>query len=202
MYFHKDSELFLYLRDMKENVPVIYAAPLQGFTEVAWRNAHAQCLGGVDAYYTPFVRLEKGEIRNKDRRDVSPEENTVPRLVPQVIASDPEELKVLTDFLASQGYREIDVNMGCPFPLIVRRGKGAGILSSPEKVEALLEMMKVFPEIRFSVKMRLGGQDAEEWKALVPLLNRSCVTQVTLHPRIGKQQYKGGGGPGGVPCVL
>ena len=61
----------------------------------------------------------------------------------------------------------------------------------PEKVEALLETMKVFPEIRFSVKMRLGGQDAEEWKALVPLLNRSCVTQVTLHPRIGKQQYKG-----------
>lgn len=162
MYFHKDSELFLYLRDMKENVPVIYAAPLQGFTEVAWRNAHAQCLGGVDAYYTPFVRLEKGEIRNKDRRDVSPEENTVPRLVPQVIASEPEELKVLTDFLASQGYQEIDVNMGCPFPLIVRRGKGAGILSSPE-----------------------------EWKALVPLLNRSCVTQVTLHPRIEKQQYKG-----------
>ena len=54
-----------------------------------------------------------------------------------------------------------------------------------------MEMMKVFPEIRFSVKMRLGGQDAEEWKALVPLLNRSCVTQVTLHPRIGKQQYKG-----------
>lgn len=83
------------------------------------------------------------------------------------------------------------MNMGCPFPLIVRRGKGAGILSSPEKVEALLETMKVFPEIRFSVKMRLGGQDAEEWKALVPLLNRSCVTQVTLHPRIGKQQYKG-----------
>ena len=128
MYFHKDSELFLYLRDMKENVPVIYAAPLQGFTEVAWRNAHAQCLGGVDAYYTPFVRLEKGEIRNKDRRDVSPEENTVPRLVPQVIASEPEELKVLTDFLTSQGYREIDVNMGCPFPLIVRRGKGGGYL--------------------------------------------------------------------------
>ena len=87
---------------------------------MAWRNAHAQCWGGVDAYYTPFVRLEKGEIRNKDRRDVSPEENTVPQLVPQVIASEPEELKVLTDFLTSQGYREIDVNMGCPFPLIVR----------------------------------------------------------------------------------
>lgn len=44
---------------MEENVPVIYAAPLQGFTETAWRNAHAQSFGGVDAYYTPFIRLEK-----------------------------------------------------------------------------------------------------------------------------------------------
>lgn len=145
----------------------------------------------LEAYYTPFVRLEKGVIRHKDKRDVSPDENMVPRLIPQVIASEPEELRQLTDFLAELGYRELDVNMGCPFPLIVRRGKGAGILSSPVKVAALLEMMKTFPEIRFSVKMRLGGQEPDEWRALVPLLNNSCVTQVTLHPRIGKQQYKG-----------
>lgn len=59
---------------MEANVPVIYAAPLQGFTETAWRNAHEQSFGGIDAYYTPFIRLEKGTIRNKDKRDVSPEE--------------------------------------------------------------------------------------------------------------------------------
>lgn len=90
-----------------------------------------------------------------------------------------------------QGYREIDLNMGCPFPLIVRRGKGSGILSYPEKVAALLEAMKTFPEVCFSVKMRLGWENAEEWRKVLPLLNRSCVKQVTLHPRIGKQQYKG-----------
>ena len=202
MYFHKDSELFLYLRDMKENVPVIYAAPLQGFTEVAWRNAHAQCLGGVDAYYTPFVRLEKGEIRNKDRRDVSPEENTVPRLVPQVIASEPEELKVLTDFLASQGYREIDVNMGCPFPLIVRRGKGAGILSSPEKVEALLETMKAFPEIRRFGEdevRRPGCGGVEGARAVTQPFVCDAGDASSAHREAAVQ---GDGGPGGVPGVL
>lgn len=176
---------------MEENVPVIYAAPLQGFTETAWRNAHAQSFGGVDAYYTPFIRLEKGEIRNKDKRGVSPGENTVPRLIPQIIASEPDELEKLVTFLMIQGYREIDLNMGCPFPLIVRRGKGSGILSYPEKVAALLEAMKTFPEVCFSVKMRLGWENAEEWRKVLPLLNRSCVKQVTLHPRIGKQQYKG-----------
>lgn len=176
---------------MEENVPVIYAAPLQGFTETAWRNAHAQSFGGVDTYYTPFIRLEKGEIRNKDKRGVSPGENTVPRLIPQIIASEPDELEKLVTFLMIQGYREIDLNMGCPFPLIVRRGKGSGILSHPEKVAALLEAMKTFPEVCFSVKMRLGWENAEEWRKVLPLLNRSCVKQVTLHPRIGKQQYKG-----------
>lgn len=176
---------------MEENVPVIYAAPLQGFTETAWRNAHAQSFGGVDAYYTPFIRLEKGEIRNKDKRGVSPGENTVPRLIPQIIASEPDELEKLVTFLMIQGYREIDLNMGCPFPLIVRRRKGSGILSHPEKVAALLEAMKTFPEVCFSVKMRLGWENAEEWRKVLPLLNRSCVKQVTLHPRIGKQQYKG-----------
>lgn len=37
----------------------IHFAPLQGYTEVFYRNAHATCFGGVDTYYTPFVRLEK-----------------------------------------------------------------------------------------------------------------------------------------------
>ena len=176
---------------MEQNIPAIYAAPLQGFTEAAWRNAHEQTFGGVDAYYTPFIRLEKGEIRNKDKREVLPQQNTVNHLIPQLVASEPEELNQLAGFLASQGYREIDVNMGCPFPLIANRGKGSGILPYPEKVAALLDAMRQLPEIRFSVKMRLGWLHADEWKQVLPLLNGSGVSQITLHPRIGKQQYKG-----------
>lgn len=169
----------------------IYAAPLQGFTEAAWRNAHSRIFGGVDAYYTPFVRLEKGEIRNKDRREVAAGLNRVERLVPQLIASEPEEFEQLVRFLLSEGYRQIDVNMGCPFPLLTKRAKGSGILPHPDKVALLLDAMKRFPEVSFSVKMRLGWESADEWKLLLPLLNDSCVAQLTLHPRIGKQQYKG-----------
>ena len=51
--------------------------------------------------------------------------------------------------------------------------------------------METFPEIRFSVKMRLGWERADEWREILPLLNESCVRQITLHPRIGRQQYKG-----------
>lgn len=169
----------------------VYSAPLQGFTEAAWRNAHCRVFGGVEAYYTPFVRLEKGEVRNKDRREVSAAQNQVANLVPQLIASEPEELEQLVRFLLAEGYRTMDVNMGCPFPLLTKRCKGSGILPYPDKVSGLLAVMEHFPEVQFSVKMRLGWEDSREWESLLPLLNQSCVQQVTLHPRIGKQQYKG-----------
>ena len=64
----------------------LYASPLQGFTEAPWRNIHHELFGGIDAYYTPFVRVEKGEFRNKDIRDIEKENNKVTCLIPQLIA--------------------------------------------------------------------------------------------------------------------
>ena len=68
----------------------IYSAPLQGYTEAVWRNIHNSVFGGIDAYYTPFLRYERSEIRNKDIRDIERKNNSVPNLVPQIIASTPE----------------------------------------------------------------------------------------------------------------
>lgn len=169
----------------------IHFAPLQGYTEAPYRNFHATAFGGIDTYYSPFVRLEKGEFRRKELRDIAPENNAVPELVPQLIASDPEEMKKITNLLIEYGYRKIDINMGCPFPLIVNKQKGSGILPHPEKVKALLEVVHQYPEIQFSVKMRLGWASAEESIKLLPFLNELTLSHITMHPRLGKQQYKG-----------
>ena len=61
----------------------IHMAPLQGYTEAAYRNAHAASFGGIAHYYTPFVRIEKDAFRAKDLRDIDPANNEVPHLVPQ-----------------------------------------------------------------------------------------------------------------------
>lgn len=169
----------------------LYAAPLQGFTEAPWRNAHQALFGGIEAYYTPFVRMEKGEIRAKDRRDLAVENNTVARLVPQLVAAVPSELARLVEYMAQEGYREADLNLGCPFPLIAAKHKGSGILPYPAEVAALLHELTHYPEMRFSVKMRLGWASADEWRPLMPLLNAAPLQQITVHPRIGRQQYKG-----------
>ena len=168
----------------------IYSAPLQGFTEAVWRNVHAAVFGGIDGYYTPFLRFEHGEIRNKDVRDIECKNNTAPNLVPQIIAATPEEMRPLLELLAGEGYVRADINMGCSFPLQMRKKHGAGLLPHPAMVAAVIEETKRWPEFNFSVKMRLGCNSKDEWKELMPVFNDCRLDHITMHPRLGIEQYK------------
>ena len=168
----------------------IQFAPLQGFTEVNYRNAHHQIFGGVDTYFTPFVRIERGEFRNKDLRDIEMNNNTNP-VIPQMIASTAEELHLLTDLFLEKGYTCADLNLGCPFPLIANKKKGAGILPYPTMIKDLIDAVNQRTEMQFSLKTRLGWESQEELIRVMPLINDSALTQVAVHARYGKQQYKG-----------
>ncbi|MBR5852069.1 MAG: tRNA-dihydrouridine synthase family protein [Bacteroidaceae bacterium] len=168
----------------------IYSAPLQGFTEAVWRNVHAAVFGGIDGYYTPFLRYEHGEIRNKDIRDIERKNNSVENLVPQVIAANPDEMRPLLNLIAGEGYSRVDINMGCSFPLQMRKRHGAGLLPYPELVAELMKEVAQHPEVSFSVKMRLGCNSKDEWKELMPILNDAPLRHVTMHPRLGIEQYK------------
>lgn len=169
----------------------VHFAPLQGYTEVFYRNAHAACFGGVDTYYTPFVRLEKGSFRRRDVRGIEPEINQVPHLIPQLIAPTFEKAETILKLFIEKGYEETDINLGCPFPMLAKRHNGAGILPYPEEVKELLRLVTEYPQIKFSIKMRLGWENPEECLRLVPIINELPLSQVTVHPRLGKQQYKG-----------
>ena len=107
----------------------IHFAPLQGFTTYIYRNTHNIVFNNISKYYSPFVRLENNTFKNKDIKDIGPTNNTDISFTPQIIAGTPDEAKTLIDMLISKGYRNIDINMGCPFPLITKKCKGAGILT-------------------------------------------------------------------------
>lgn len=171
-------------------VPVHFA-PLQGYTDAVYRDAHACVFGGVEAYYTPFVRMEKGAFRNKELRDIARESNPAGMVVPQLIASTPEEFRQIAGLFCDEGYRRADVNLGCPFPMQVRSRRGCGLLPYPAEAEALLRTLEEFPDLSFSVKMRLGWERADECMALLPVLRTLSLSHITLHPRLGIQQYKG-----------
>lgn len=174
-----------------EQLP-IHFAPLQGYTDAIYRSAHARIFGGVASYYTPFVRLEHGDFRRKDVRELDADNNRGVNLTPQLIASTPEKILRILALFIEKGYKNVDINLGCPFPTLAKRHNGAGLLPYPDEVKALLmAAFEAHPEIQFSVKMRLGWEDANECMALLPLLNSLPLSHITMHPRLGKQQYKG-----------
>lgn len=169
----------------------IYMAPMQGITEAPFRNTFARYFGGVDVYYTPFVRWEYGAVRKKDLRDLNPERNTVDDLVPQLIAGTLEEAEKILPEILDCGYRRVNLNMGCAFPVLAKKGKGCGLLPDPEKVRELLRLTERYPDIDFSVKMRLGYESTQESLDLLPMLNDTRLSHIVVHARIGTQQYKG-----------
>ena len=182
----------------------ILFAPLQGYTTGIYRKAHAEIFGGVDAYYAPFLRIENEKPREKDLRDLNSFDGNA-REIPQIIANSVDEFKILADALIAKGYTEIDFNMGCPFPMQVNRHRGAGILNDKQTVQKIMDeirkisnangtapaIVKGTAPVKFSVKMRLGQDTPDEAFALLPILNEAPLSQITLHPRLGKQQYKG-----------
>lgn len=178
----------------------VQMAPLQGYTDAVYRNAHARIFGGVDRYYTPFVRLERGAFRNKDLRDIDPEANETDP-VPQMLAGTPDEAARLAALFLSKGYRRADLNLGCPFVPLARKHKGAGLLPYPEEVERLFGALEALPGLTFSLKMRLGWQDASESERLLPLINGFPFSHVTVHARTGRQQYKGETDPAGFETI-
>ncbi len=172
-----------------------YFAPLQGYTDAVYREVFEKHFKGMDAYVTPFCRVERGEMRWHDQKDINPERNqglfSSHRLIPQIIGNTEEEVTLLVDKLHQLGYRAININFGCPFPMIAKKQKGAGILACPDKVENVLSAIKKYPDCSFSVKMRLGMESSSEGMQLLPMLNSAGLSHITIHPRLGKDQYKG-----------
>lgn len=169
----------------------ILIAPVQGHTDAAWRHFHAEAYGNGATYYTPFIRLEKGEFRKHDIKDFTSELNANHTVVPQVIFKDMEELDALIAGLSGLGATRIDLNTGCPFPLQTARGRGAGFICNPVEYAKIPELLAKYPDIEFSLKMRLGFTDPKEWETVLPAINATPLKHVTIHPRVAKQQYGG-----------
>lgn len=168
----------------------IHFAPLQGYTDSIFRKLHTEIFGGVDKYYTPFIRVERGDFRKKDIRELPDETELC--TIPQIIASTkPEDIEKMVAMLEEKGYKEVNINMGCPFPMIAKHGMGSGLLADKEAVKAMIKVLESHPSMKFSLKTRLGYDDENQIFEMTDIINNFPFTEVTMHPRIAKDQYSG-----------
>lgn len=169
----------------------LHFAPVQGHTDAPFRHFHSALYGGDNVYYTPFIRLEHGALRQRDLRDYTSPLNAPAHTVAQIIFHDEDELRKLVALMKAEGAGEINLNMGCPFPLQTGHGRGAATVGNAALAKTVADVVKENPDVRFSVKMRLGFSDPDEWKVLLPELNSVSLVEIAVHPRVARQQYSG-----------
>ncbi len=182
---------------MSQNTIKIYQAPLQGATDFDFRKALAESFGGIDKYFIPYLSYGKGrEIKKSQLREVFPENNGSLPVVPQVLFSDQAELFDLVTILIDYGYKEINLNLGCPYPMATNKGRGAAWLEKPEALNEILQQLysKSFP-VKFSVKMRTGMTNDQDAQAIFAILNQFPLEELIFHPRTASQMYDGKANP-------
>ena len=168
--------------------------PFQGITDAPFRNVFKRHFGGIDKFYTPFFTgIHKEEhAKNLQGEEIDPRCNDVETLTPQILSTDAEEILRFAKQCKELGYKEINLNMGCPFPRVANKKRGCGLLPYPDKVDAMLEgVFEHIGDMKFSIKCRLGYFSPDEIDAIIPIFNKFPLSELIIHPRIGKQLYKG-----------
>ena len=170
----------------------LYLAPLEGITGYIYRNALEKYFPGADRYFTPFIAPDQNKLlRTKERRDVLPEHNRVPDLVLQILTNNAQHFLQTAQALKDMGYREINLNLGCPSATVVSRRRGSGLLAFPQELDRLLGEIFDGIDMKVSVKTRIGSESAEEASLLMEIYRKYPLSELIIHPRTQKQLYRG-----------
>ena len=174
-------------------MPILLSSPLQGFTDFRFRNAFHKYFGGIDTFYSPYIKLNgKLVIKGSYERDILPENNNTLQVIPQIITNDAEEFLFVTKYVQQLGYKELNWNLGCPYPMVAKCGMGSGLISNTSQIEHILKRVHNETDIIVSMKMRMGYENPTEILDVFPILEQYPIKNIAIHARIGKQLYKGG----------
>jgi tRNA-dihydrouridine synthase len=183
------SKTFLQL--LNADAPVLSLAPMQDVTTLEFMRVTARH-GGPDVYWTEFFRVHAVSHLEKWILKSITENPTGKPIVAQLIGNDISALVRAAKELQNYSVAAIDLNLGCPAPIVYRKCAGGGLLREPQKIDAILGALRDAVTIPFTVKTRLGFESPEEFDALLKLFAKHPIDLLTVHARTVKQMYRPG----------
>jgi tRNA-dihydrouridine synthase len=169
--------------------PILALAPMQDVTDLPFLRMISR-YGGADLYFTEYFRVYAGSRLDKNIL-VSVTENPTRRpIIAQLIGDLVPDLVRSARELQAYPIAAVDLNLGCPAPVVYRKNAGGGLLRKPETVDAILGHLREAIPGRFSVKTRVGFASEEEFDQLLPIFARHSLDLLTVHGRTVKGGYK------------
>ncbi|MFD2043747.1 tRNA dihydrouridine synthase [Ornithinibacillus salinisoli] len=167
--------------------PFFILAPMEEVTNVVFRHVVSEA-ARPDVFFTEFTNSEsychpKGHQSVRGRLAFTEDEQPI---VAHIWGDKPEYFRQMSIGMANEGFRGIDINMGCPAPNVAPNGKGCGLIRRPEVAAELIQAAKA-GGLPVSVKTRLGYTDVDEWHDWLTHLLKQDIVNLSIHLRTKKE---------------
>jgi len=168
--------------------PLLILAPMQDVTDAPFWRVMAR-YGGPDVYYTEYFRVHP-DSRPERHILAAIDENPSGRpVIAQMIGQDISSLVRTAGWLQKRAIAGIDLNLGCPAPIVCRKEAGGGLLRNPPKIDAILRELRAAVHLQFTVKTRIGYDRPEEFPALLDIFRAHAIDALTVHGRTVREMY-------------
>ena len=176
---------------LRSDAPLLALAPMQDVTTLEFmRVIHRY--GGPDVYWTEYFRVHGDSRPEKWILDSITKNPTGRPVIAQMIGNDIPALVRNAKLLQQFPVAAIDLNLGCPAPIVYRKCAGGGLLREPQRIDAILGALREAVTIPFTVKTRLGFESPDEFDALLKIFAKHAIDLLTVHARTVKQMYRPG----------
>lgn len=169
--------------------PATALAPMQDVTDLPFMAVIGEC-GAPDWFFTEFFRVTAtSRLEPHILRSIT--ENPTGRPVfAQLIGEDLPAMGRTVRELLQHPVAGIDLNLGCPAPKVYKKNVGGGLLRDPARVDEIIGALRQMIPTRFTVKMRIGFDDAAHFDRLLASVQKHGVDLLSLHGRTVKDLYR------------
>jgi nifR3 family TIM-barrel protein len=171
--------------------PILALAPMQDVTDLPFWKLMTQ-FGGADVYYTEYFRVHPDSNLEKFILSSITENPTGRPVIAQMIGNDIPSLVRTARELEQHNIVAIDLNLGCPAPIVYKKCAGGGLLREPQRIDSILGALRDAISIKFTVKTRLGFDDEATIETLLPIFAKHQIDLLTVHGRTVAQMYRNG----------
>jgi tRNA-dihydrouridine synthase len=147
---------------------------------------------GADLYFTEFFRVHPDSCLHREILRSIDENPTDRPVFAQMIGNDIPSLVRSAKELMQHPVAGVDLNLGCPAPIVYKKCAGGGLLREPERIDRILGALREVVTTKFTVKTRIGFDDERAFDTLLPIFAKHSLDLLTVHGRTVLQMYRPG----------
>ena len=169
--------------------PILALAPMQDVTDLPFWQLMTR-YGGADVYYTEYFRVHPTSTLEKWILESLTQNPTGKPAIAQMIGNDIPSLVRSAKQLQQYPIVGVDLNLGCPAPVVYRKCAGGGLLREPKRIDSILGALRDAVSIKFTVKTRIGFDSPAVFEELLPIFAKHKIDLLTVHGRTVAEMYR------------